>query len=203
MLESERKKLFDPEMEYLSIGISEGGICYSITPIVWENTASAFGTKPPDLYIAPEDLMDEEIFGRIRSLMVLGLYIYVPLEDYSFISKLPHIRDLHIREGENIKNLDFLSNLSECMMLFLCNADLEDIDIIWEAKKTCKGFIAPYNCLGLYDCKVKRATYQSERKLRFTEFLVWSTPENRSADMEKWSGIAAFTKKYYTIKREN
>lgn len=203
MLESERKKLFDPEREYANIGISEGGVCYSITPIVWETTASAFNTRTPDIYIAPEDLKDEEIWGRICSLVIRGLYIYVPLEDYSFISKLTTIWDLHIRDGENIKNLDFLSGVPECMMLFLCNATLDNVDIIWEMKKTCKGFISPYSRLGLYDCKVNRAPDPEDLMLRFTEFLVWSRPENRASDMEKWRAVPGFTKKYFTIKQED
>ncbi|MBO7196536.1 MAG: hypothetical protein J6V80_04325 [Clostridia bacterium] len=199
MLASEREKLFDPKREYVSIGISDGGVCYSVTPVMWENTASAFNMKTPELFIAPEDLLDREIFDRICSLQVLGLYVYTSLDDYRFISHFHDLRDLHVRCCAKLCDLDFLSDLTDLGMLFLEGASLRDVDVIWEVKASGRGFM-PYRQVGLFDCNIDRAPKVDVEKQGFTEFLVWSRAENSARDRELWKDVAAFTKKYYTIK---
>lgn len=199
MLEAERKKLFDPKREYLNIGISEGGAVYGIIPVMWESTAGAYNMKSPDVFIAPEDLDDREIMDRIFSLTVHGLYIYTPLPDYSFIGRFPDLWDIHIERAENMKNLDFLREMHDCSMLFIAHATLTDIDVVWDVKAADRGIVQAFRYLGLYDCRVDKAPDCSNPKYHFTEFLVWSKPENRERDLEKWADVPAFTKKYYNI----
>ncbi len=199
MLETERKKLFDPDREYLNIGISEGGVVYGITPIFWESSAAAFNMRTPDVYIAPEDLLDGEVMSRILSLTVHGLYIYTPLEDYSFIGRLTDLWDLHIERAENMKNLDFLSEMHELSMFFLHNADLPDMDVIWEVKQADKGIVQAFRYVCLYDCRIDKSPDFSIPKCHFTEFLVWSKPERAASDREKWSDLVAHTKRYFII----
>ena len=202
MLESERTKLFDPKREYVNIGISDGGVVYSITPIFWESSAAAFSMKTPDVYIAPEDLSDPEIMSRIRSLTVHGLYIYTPLRDYSFIAELTELWDLHIERAENIKNLDFLAEMHELSMLFIHNVDLPDMDVIFRVKKADKGIVGAFRYICLYDCRIGRTPDFSDPKLHFTEFLVWSKPENAQRDRDTWSETVAYTKKYFIIENK-
>ncbi len=199
MLDTERKKLFDPKREYLNIGISEGGVVYGIIPVMWESTAGAFNMKTPDVFIAPEDLSDEAVMDRIYSLTVQGLYIYTPLEDYGFISRLTDLWDIHIEGAENMKSLDFLSEMHDCSMLFLAHAHLSDIDTVYKVKEADRGIVQAFRYLGLYDCRVERPTECSNPKCYFTELLVWSRPENRERDMEIWQSASALTKKYYPI----
>ena len=149
--------------------------------------------------IAPEDLQDSEIFDRICSLKVIGLYIYAPLDDYSFISRFTDLMDLNIRCAHKLKNLDFLNGTPEVGMIFLDGATLDNIDIIWEIKASGRGFL-PLRCVGLFDCNVGRATEPFEPCQRFTEFLVWSLRENAERDREMWSSVTALTKKYYLLK---
>ena len=118
MRDSEREKLFDPKREYLNLGISEGGVFYNRTQVVWESTAAAYNMKCPDVYIAPEDIFDEEIMARIFSLTVRGLYIYTAIDDYSFIGRLTELWDIHIREAYKMPSLDFLKDLHDVSMLF-------------------------------------------------------------------------------------
>lgn len=199
MLQTEREKLFDPKREYLNLGISEGGAVYGVIPVMWESTAAAFNMKSPSIFISPEDLSDSEIMARICSLDLLGLYIYTPLEDYSFIEKFTDLRDIHIERGENIKNLDFLREMHECSMLFLAHANLTDIDRVWEVKEADRGIVQAFRYLGLYDCRVDRAPGTDNPKCYCTELLIWSSPENRARDMEIWKDTPALTKKYYVI----
>ena len=201
MLDRERERLFDPKREFVNIGISEGGVCYSVTQILWKSSAGAFNSRTPDVYIAPEDLLDKEIFDRICSLTVQGLYIYTPLEDYSFISKLTTLWDLHIRCGENIKNLDFLSTLDDCMMLVICNAKLDDVDVIRRVKSANRGINFAFGYLGFYDCEIERPMDFADTRCYFTELLVWSRPENRERDKELWSSADAYTKEFYLIQQ--
>lgn len=199
MLDSQREKLFNTRKQYISIGITTGGVVYDITPVMWERTASAFNMKVPDFYIAPEDLLDEEIMNRICSLVVQGVYIYAPLDDYSFVARFAELQDLHIRQAERLKNVDFLADLVDMSMIFLEGATLPDLDIIWQIKTSGRGFL-PYRQVGLYDCNISRAPDESLMKESFSEFLVWSLPENMERDKELWSKVCSGTKRHFEAK---
>lgn len=196
MLESERKRLFDPKTEYINLGITPKGAVYDVTPVMWEKTSTAFNMKTPNLFIAPEDLSCGEIMERIKSLSVYGLYIYTSLEDYGFISQLPDLMDIHIRRANNIKNLDFLRDNAECSMLFISGAKLPDIDIIGEIKRSGRG-ILPYRYIGLYDCNI--ASPLNCEGIRFSEFIIWSRSENIESDVKKWRSPAVPEMKFYKI----
>lgn len=200
MLETERKKLFDPEMEYLNLGISKGGVVYSVIPVFWESTAGAFSMKTPNVFIAPEDLHDKEIMDRVFSLTVHGLYIYAPLDDYSFIAGFTDLWDIHIERAEGMKNLDFISEMQDCAMIFLADASLADIDVICRVKEADKGIVQAFRYVCLYDCNIENAPDFSGTKCHFTEFIVWSRPENSERDREQWSKIPAGTKRYFAIR---
>ena len=198
MLEKERKALFERDKDYISIGISEGGVHYGIIPVMWEGTASAFNMRTPDIFIAPEDLLDGEIMERLESFTVYGLYIYAPLDDYGFISCFKSLQDLHIEGARKLNSLDFLAELVDLSMLFIEGASLDNVDLIWDIKTSGKGFM-PYRNIGLYDCDVARAPSSEYPPCRFTEFLVWSRAENAQRDRELWADVVALTKRYYLV----
>ena len=200
MLDTERERLFDPKREYLNLGISEGGKVYGVTHVVWDSTAAAYNMRPPEVFIAPEDLRDGEIMDRIRSLTVRGLYIYAPLEDYGFIGEMRDIWDLHIREGYNIRSLDFLRSLDDCLMLFLGGVTVDDLDVILEVKGANRGFTIPFRYLGLYDCNIKTPMDFTDPKCFFTELILWSRPENKQRDAETFSQVKALKRLHYDIK---
>ena len=155
-------------IEYSELGFSEGGT---------------------EEYKAASDI----VFERICSLTVHGLYIYTPLDDYRFISNFKDLCDLHIRCGERLCNLDFLSELFDLGMLFIEGASLPDIDVIWRVKASGRGFL-PYRRVGLYDCNIGRAPNFSMENQGFSEFLVWSMPENSDRDRELWKAVPAPSK---------
>ena len=72
MIESERNKLENRESEYLSIGITQGGVPRTTIGIPWEATAHAFNMRTPNVYLSPEDIQDEEIMGQLESYKVIG-----------------------------------------------------------------------------------------------------------------------------------
>jgi hypothetical protein len=197
MTESERQKLFDPEREYLNLGITEGGVERGVISVPWEQTSNAFNMKTPNVYISPEDLLDVEIFERIRSLNLLGLYIFTPLDDYSFISKLTTLWDLNIRQAQNLKSLDFLKDLPEIRMLMLYGAELDNVDVIFDMKRESKSFLYPFRCVGFYDCKIEKTPKFQDQSRSFGEFIVWQRPERD--ERERWRSVPAGKNKYYVI----
>jgi hypothetical protein len=81
-------------------------------------------------------------------------------------------------------------------MIFLESATLPDLDIIWKIKTSGRGFL-PYRQVGLYDCNIGRAPDESLMRDSFSEFLVWSLPENMERDKELWSKVYAGAKRHY------
>ena len=79
------------DKKYLSIGITPDGGRPPYIPVPWERTTSAFNMKIPSFYLEPCDLEDEELMIQLESAYIIGMYILVPLEDYSFISRFPHL----------------------------------------------------------------------------------------------------------------
>ena len=197
MLESERKKLFDrKEGDYLSIGISEGGEHYNKYRVFWRYKVNALNMKLPDFYLAPEDLCDEEIMSQLAKHTVIGCYINTPLQDYSFLSRFPKIRDLNIARGENIKSLDFISVIEECRMLFLSDAVLENIDVLWDMNANRESFFEKLTNVALFNCEVEDLSVFEREGYSFLEFSVWSAKQDRS----KWEKVKATKWGYFELR---
>ena len=197
MIESERKKLFERESEYLNIGITKDGEPIGSISVPWEKTAAAMNMRLPDVYISPEDINDKEIFDKIKSFTVLGCYIRPELDDYSFLSSLPTLWDVNIRCAKKLGNLNFLFDLPECRMLFIYDADLTDIDAVVEKKL--KATMPPdlLRCFGLYNCRVEKLPDLSDPKCYFSEFIICN-PKERN-EREHWMKVTSNTKRYYEI----
>jgi len=198
MIESERNKLENRESEYLSIGITQGGVPRTTIGIPWEATVHAFNMRTPNVYLSPEDIQDEEIMGQLESYKVIGCYIWVPLSDYSFLARFKDLQDINIKNGDAITNLDFLSELYECRMLYLQNANLKNLDVIVEIKKNSTAMFGCLRCIGLDNCVVEDLSVFETEKVHFSEFLIWK-PEG-SNERAKWSVVSAGTRRYYEFK---
>ena len=89
MLESQRKKLTEHTGKYLSIGITVDGAPRRSVWVPWHSTGNAFNMRTPQIYLAPADLTDEALWAELSRFHVNGCYIFCPLEDYSFLERLP------------------------------------------------------------------------------------------------------------------
>jgi len=198
MIESERNKLENRESEYLSIGITQGGVPRTTIGIPWEATVHAFNMRTPNVYLSPEDIQDEEIMGQLESYKVIGCYIWVPLSDYSFLARFKDLQDINIKNGDAISNLSFLAELYECRMLYLQNAKLKNLDMIVDVKKSSTAMFGCLRCIGLDNCAVEDLSVFEIEKVHFSEFLIWM-PEG-SNERSRWSVVSAGTRRYFEFK---
>lgn len=151
MIDAQREKLFNYTGKYISIGITELGEAYGQYPVPWDLTANAYNMKLPDVYLAKEDLTDEGIMSKVEEFGVLGCYIFCALEDYSFLGKFPYLMDINIYEAYKLTDLSFLKGIKECVLLFIANAHLKNLDEIIIQKdyyyRTNPKNLALYNCI--------------------------------------------------------
>lgn len=198
MITSEREKLRNKDSDYLSIGITSGGFPRMSVGIPWVATVHAYNMRTPDVYLSPEDLQDEELMRVFKSYKVIGCYIWVPLDDYSFLARFRELQDINIKNGDAITNLDFLSELYECRMLCLQNAKLKNLDVIVEVKKNSTAMFGCLRCIGLDNCVVEDLSVFETEKVHFSEFLIWM-PEG-SNERSRWNVVSAGTRRYYEFK---
>ena len=198
MIEPERNKLENRESEYLSIGITQGGVPRTIIGIPWEATVHAFNMRTPNVYLSPEDIQDEEIMGQLESYKVIGCYIWVPLSDYSFLARFKDLQDINIKNGDAISNLSFLAELYECRMLYLQNAKLKNLDMIVDVKKSSTAMFGCLRCIGLDNCEIEELAVFETEKVHFSEFLIWK-PEGTN-ERDRWNVVSAGTRRYFEFK---
>lgn len=195
MIESEREKLSNRTSEYLSIGITNGGVPRMTVGVPWESTTYAFNMRPPKVYLSPEDLNDEEIMRLLTSYKVIGCYIWAPLDDYSFLARFKDLEDLNIKNGDAIRDLEFLTELQECRMLYLQNAKLKNLDVILSVKKNSQAVFGCLRCIGLDNCEVEDLSAFESEDVHFSEFLIWN-PKGRN-ERDRWRVVSASTRRYY------
>ncbi len=198
MIDSQWKKLNSYTSEYLSIGITIGGEPQNSIWVPWESTAHAYNMRTPNVYLAPDDLTDNKIMNLLETYKVIGCYIWAPLEDYSFLAHFKDLEDISIKNGDSIRELEFLSGLSECRMLYLQNATLKNLNFLIDAKKNSKAMFGCLRCIGLDNCDVKDLSVFETEKVHFSEFIIWM-PEG-SNERNKWNIVSAATKRYYEYK---
>ena len=198
MIDSQWKKLNSYTSEYLSIGITIGGEPKNSIWIPWESTSHAYNMRTPNIYLAPDDLLDNRIMRLLKSYTVIGFYIWAPLEDYSFLAHFKDVEDISIKNGDSIRNLEFLSGLYECRMLYLQNVNLKNLNILVDVKKNSKVMHGCLRCIGLDNCYVEDLSVFEAEKVHFSEFLIWM-PDG-SNERNKWNIVSAGTKRYYEYK---
>ena len=182
MLESQRQKLTEYPHKYLSIGITEGGASRKSVWVPWENTGNAFNMRTPQIYLAPEDLADEDIWAELSRFQINGCYIFCPLDDYSFLYRLTELEDLEIYKGGALRDLRFLRSMKDWFQLHVEDAVLEDLsDLFPEGQRPGVYSI----CVCLSGCTVKDLS--ALEGVRLSE-LVILMPQG-SNDRERWRKV--------------
>ena len=199
MTEAQRQILENYKSKYLNIGITKSGEGYNIIGVPWEKTCNAFSMNRPNVYICPEDLHDEELMSKLLEYEVLGCYIWTPLDDYGFLSRFKFLRDISIAYGKGVTNLDFLSELDDCRMLYIEDAKLKDLEIVLRLNKHSRSFLVGLTCVGLFNCEVEDVSCFERENSDFSEFLVWEYEGQN--EKEKWKHVRANTFRYYEVKR--
>lgn len=198
MIASQQDRLNHYTSEYLSIGITIGGEPRTAVGVPWEATAHAFNMRIPEVYIAPEDLQDEAIMGWLESYTIIGCYIWAPLNDYRFLVRFKDLEDINIKNGDALRNLDFLSGHCKCRMLYLQKAKLKNLNIIVDVKNNSKTIFGCLRCVGLDDCEVEDLSVFETGNVHFSEFLIWKTETSNERD--RWNVISANTRRYFEFK---
>ena len=107
--------------------------------------------KLPDVFLAPEDIREPEIFEMLKQIQVRSVFIFVPLDEYTFLADFPALCQLYIFFGKNLKDLSFLEGRDSLYQLYIEDADLEDIRALGRLKNPgLQGL-----CFGLYNASVK------------------------------------------------
>ena len=200
MTENQRQRLKDRKSKFLNIGVTKNGEGYDIIGVPWEKTVNAFNMHTPDVYLSSDDLKNEELMNELLEYEVLGFYSWVPLDDYSFLSRFTYLRDISIMHAEGLSDLDFMRELYDCRMLYIEDAKLENIDVLIDLNKRSKGILTSLMCVGLLNCDVEDVSAFERERTDFSEFLVWEY-EGKN-EKEKWKHVGAITFRYYEIKRQ-
>lgn len=187
MIESEREKLFGFEHTYLSLGITADGERRMSISVPWEGTCNAFNMRTPDIYFAREDFDDPEILKQLKKFVVLGCYIFTPLQNYDFLAQFTDIQDMYIEHGSAIRNLSFMSRMEEWSMLYLEDAHLENLCELFPKRR--KKYPIANRCMGFYHCQVDDFSAMLGKQIFLSELLIWPS-EPDPAEKEKWKQAA-------------
>lgn len=177
-------KQFEREEKYTSIGISADGLSQFPLQIPWQRMATAFNMKTPRIYLTVDEICDPDVWDKLNEHVVVGCYIFVPLEDYSFLGRLPDLWDIHIEHAENLKDVSFLEKCPECFMLQLEEAHIPDFEPMFSQQPS-KRMPAP--CMCLVNCKVDDISALYDEKVYFSE-LVIITPKGAD-NRERWETV--------------
>lgn len=134
MQESQRVLLSQLSRDYLSIGITQDGEIQRVIPIPWQHTGTAYNMRRPTVYIEPSDLEDEELMARLEAFQVRGMYIFTPLEDYSFIARFKGLWDVYILRFGGWIDLSFMRQIPGWNMFHLRDAIVPDISPVFRSK---------------------------------------------------------------------
>ena len=190
MTEADRQALRSYPKKYLSIGITADGRSRRSVWVPWERTGNAMNMRTPDLYFSPEELLDEALWTELERFHVVGCYIFCPLEDYGFLTRLTELQDLNIYKGGALRDLRFLRQMPDWFQLHVEDAVLRDLsDLFPEGGR--RGVHSICVCLSgctVADVAVPEGTRLSE--------LVILMPQG-SNDRDRWKDIPCGTYTYH------
>lgn len=195
MTESQREKLSTFPHKYLSIGITADGRARRSVWVPWELTGNAFNMRTPNLYFSPEDLRDEALWTELQRFTIVGCYIFCPLTDYAFLSRLPDLEDLNIYKGFFLPDLTFLRQSPKWFQLHIEDAVLNDLSDLFpdgQRKDVCS------ICVCLSGCTVKDISALECDGVRLSE-LVILMPEG-SNEKDRWKNIRCGKYTYHEYK---
>ena len=99
MTEAEKKILRSYPHKTISLGVTEDGHRRRSIHVPWQLSCNAYNMRTPDLWLSPAELSDVELWAELERLKVVGMYIFCPLADYGFLSRLAGLQDLAIFQG--------------------------------------------------------------------------------------------------------
>ena len=184
MTESDRQFLREYSKEYISIGITADGKARRSVRVPWFYDSNAYNMCIPDLYFSPEELADGELWVELQRFTILGCYIFCPLADYSFLSRLPRLRDITIFQGENLKTLEFLRATPDWLQLHIEDAALENLDPLFSEGPR-RGFFS--RCVCLAGCTVADHSALVRPEIYLSE-LVILMPQG-SNEKDRWKNV--------------
>lgn len=139
--------------------------------------------KTPRITLAVEDLQDETIMADVKKCRVLGCYIMIPLEDYSFVQQFHELRDLFILYGKNIRDLSFVQDMPELFLFYLEDAKLTDIRPLIDNCRLSNSL--PGMRFGFYHCEIQDTSAMKDADFMISELLIWP-PEGQTDTKERW-----------------
>lgn len=184
MIESQREKLMNYPHDYLSIGITSDGRPRGSGWVPWRSTANAFNMRTPEVFLCPADLADEALWTELSRFHINGCYIFCPLEDYSFLTRLPELQDITIHQGGALRDLGFLRPMEDWFQLHVEDAVLENLTDLFPNGPR-KG-IHSY-CVCLSGCTVKDFSALTQEGIYLSELVILA-PEG-SNDKERWKAV--------------
>lgn len=158
------------EQGYTSIAINKDGKHVGGCFIPWKLTSSAINMKTPRITLAVEDLQDETIMADVKKCKVLGCYIMIPLEDYSFVQQFHELRDLFILYGKNIRDLSFVQDMPELFLFYLEDAKLTDIRPLIDNCRLSNSL--PGMRFGFYHCEIQDTSAMKDADFMISELLI-------------------------------
>lgn len=131
MTEAEKNILRNYPHKTISLGVTEDGHRRRSIHVPWQLSCNAYNMRTPDLWLSPAELSDVELWAELERLKVVGMYIFCPLADYGFLSRLAGLQDLAIFQGGALRELGFLRQMPDWYLLHIEDAVLENlVDLI-------------------------------------------------------------------------
>lgn len=192
MTETKREYLSGYSSDYVSIGISTDARHVGSGWVPWDSMGNAFNMRVPRIFFDPRELLDPEIWEWLDSKTVNGCYIFCPLEDYSFLARLPHLQDIRIFQGFALRDLGFMRQLPDWFQLHVEDAVLENLDDLFPEGAR-KGIHSYCVCLG--GCSVKDLSALTQPGIWLSELVILA-PEG-SNDRQRWEAVRCGKYSYF------
>ena len=192
MTEERRASLKAWEGKYLSIGITEAGEPVKSIRVPWKHDVNAYNMKTPDLWLSAREVSDPAVAESLSRCRVVGCYCLAPLDSYAFLENFPHLRDLRIFKGENLRDLSFMKGMGEWFQLHVEDAALEDISAAFPENWREKGLYS--YCVAFVGCRVRDISPMIREDIRLNELLI--CPPEGTAEKERWKPVRAGAYRY-------
>ncbi len=196
MLADQRKLLDDPNLPYISLGITENGIPRQAISVPWDFTPNAYNMKVPNIYIGPEDLKDPLIMDKLVAEQPITVYTFVPLEDYSFLSHFHELQVVFIRQGNALHSLDFLAGCPNWYQLLVEDAQIPTLDPLFpNGRKGLRSY-----CLNFIDCQIGDISSLKQEGIFLSELHILQDLGTNEKD--RWKTVRCSKFRYNEYDRE-
>ena len=137
-------------------------------------------------------LQNPEILDALRRCRLVGCYIFVPLDDYAFLSAFSQMQDLVLLHAGAVKDLSFLRHMPELFLFYLTEADIPDLEPLISICN--EGRSGPGKCFGVRNCRVADTSALREIRFFLSELLIWPAEGD---SRERWDLTRASVFRFY------